>query len=164
VKRASHAILLLSVALLSGCQQRTPTANVGQKPGPAQQIATIASITDLSLHPLRFDGLLVLVRAKLVFGWEGDNFLFEPSVPPDLNMNSRLPASVWFYCKPGQERQVYGAIWRGDRPILGTFTGYFHFVPDQKSRRKDVFDPGPLQLEAIGISDLAPHNPYEYFR
>jgi hypothetical protein len=100
----------------------------------------------------------------LVFGWEGDNFLFDPSAPPDRNMASSLPASVWLYCKAGQERQVYGAIWPGNRPVLGTFTGYFHFVPDQKSRMKEVFDPGPLQLEAIGISDLAPHNPYEYFR
>jgi hypothetical protein len=156
VKRARHAILVLSVALLSGWQQSTPTTNVGPKPALAQQVPTVASITDLSLHPLRFDGRLVLVRARLVFGWEGDNFLFAPSAPPEREMASRLTPSVWFYCKPDHERQVYGAMRLSDRRVLGTFTGYFHFVPDQKSRMKDVFDPGTFQLEAIGVSDLQP--------
>jgi hypothetical protein len=65
---------------------------------------------------------------------------------------------VWLYYKPSQEQEVYGDVW-GDRRVLGTFAGYFHFVPDQKSRMKEVFDSGPLQLEAIGISDLAQPNP-----
>jgi len=61
---------------------------------------------------------------------------------------------VWFYYKPDHERRVWDAIRFGGPPLLGTFTGYFHFVPHQKSRTKDVFDPGPLQLEVKGISDL----------
>jgi hypothetical protein len=154
-----HAIFVLFVALFSGCQQSTPTANVDQKPALAQQIPTVVSIADLSLHPLRFDGRLVLVRARLVLGWEGDNFLYDPLVTLDGNKASALPISVWLYSKPSQEQEVYGAIWPGSRPVLGTFTGYFHFVPDRKSRMKDVFDPGPLQLEAIGIFGLVQQNP-----
>jgi hypothetical protein len=146
------------VALFSGCRQSTPTANVDPEPALAQQIPTVVSIMDLSLHPLRFDGRLVIVRAKLVLGWEGDNFLYDPLVTLDGNRASALPISVWLYCKPGQEQEVYGDVW-GDRRGLGTFTGYFHFVPDQKSRMKDLFDPGPLQLEAIGISGLASQKP-----
>ena len=149
---------MLSVALLSGCRQSTPTATVDPKPALAQQIPTVVTIADLSLHPLRFDGRLVLVRARLVSGWEGDNFLYDPLVTLDGNMASALPVSVWLYCKPGQEQEVYGDVW-GDRRVLGTFTGYFHFVPDRKSPTKEVFDPGPLQLEAIGSSGLAQKNP-----
>jgi hypothetical protein len=153
-----HVIFVLFVALFSGCRQSTPTANVDPKPALEQQLPTVVSITDLSLHPLRFDGRLVIVRARLAFGWEGDNFLYDPLATLDRNMASGLPVSVWLYCKPGQEQEVYGAVWPGNRPELGTFTGYFHFVPDQKSRMKDVFDPGPLQLEAIGISGLVQKN------
>jgi hypothetical protein len=155
---------MLSVAILWGCQQRTPTANVGQKPEPAQQIPTVSSITDLSLYPLRFDGRLVLVRARwYLVGKATISCLILRPLPIAI-WPLVFPASVWLYCKAGQENQIYGAIWPGNRPVLGTFTGYFHFVPDQKSRMKDVFDPGPLQLEAIGVSDLAAHNPCEYFR
>jgi hypothetical protein len=73
-------------------------------------------------------------------------------------MPSHRPPSVWFYCKSDRERQVWGAINFGRPRVLGTFTGYFHFVPDQKSRMKSVFDPGPLQLEVIGVSDLGTQN------
>jgi hypothetical protein len=117
--------------------------------------ATLTSVAELSKAPRKFDGRLVRVRALLEFGWEGDNFLSDPSAPASRNTPSRRPVSVWFYCKPDHERQVFGAISAGDRRVLGTFTGYFHFVPDKKSRTKDVFDPGPLQLEAIGVSDLS---------
>lgn len=94
----------------------------------------------------------MIVRAWLVMGWEGDNFLFDASAPPDRNMPSRVTPSIWLYCKPEHEEQVYGAISR--QRVLGTFTGYFHFVPDQKSRIQSVFDPGPLQLEGIRVTQL----------
>jgi hypothetical protein len=112
-----------------------------------QELPTIDSVAGLSKNPRKFDGHLVQVRAWLTFGWEGDNFLFDSA-------KLRRP-SVWFYCKPDREREVWGTLQFGGAPVLGTFTGYFHFVPDQKSRKKDVFDPGPLQLEVVGVSDLA---------
>ena len=119
-----------------------------------QGLATIASVADLSKNPRKFDGRLVRVRAWLAFGWEGDNFLFDSMEPASRKMPSQRSASVWFYCKPDHERKVWDTIKFGGPPVLGTFTGYFHFVPDQKSRMKDVFDPGPFQLEVIGVSDL----------
>jgi hypothetical protein len=114
-----------------------------------------ASIVELSNNPRKFDGRLVQVRAWLEFGWEGDNFLVDPSASAPPRLNGRRPISVWFYLMPGHERLVDDAMIRahGGR-VLGTFKGYFHFLPDKKSRTKDVFDPGPLQLEATGASDL----------
>jgi hypothetical protein len=141
---------VLSVALLSGCQQSTPNTKTIPKPALAEEIPTAVSITDLSRNPSKFDGRLVLVRARLAFGWEGDNFLFDPSAAVEKEDVSHRSPSVWFYCKPGQ--RICSAISPDNRPVLGTFMGYFHFVPDQKSRMNDVFDPGPLQLEAIGVS------------
>ena len=73
-------------------------------------------------------------------------------------------ASVWFYCKRDRERKVCDTIQFSVSPVLGKFTGYFHFVPDQKSRLKDVFDPGPLQLEVVGVSDLATNTKPNTFR
>jgi hypothetical protein len=122
-----------------------------------QKLPAIGSIADLSRNPRKFDGRLVRVRAWLAFGWEGDNFLSDSSEPASRSMTSHRSASVWFYCKPDHERPVWDTIRFSGRPVLGTFTGYFHFVPDQKSRMKDVFDPGPLQLEVIGVSDLDPN-------
>jgi hypothetical protein len=119
-----------------------------------QELPTAASVTELSKNPRNFNGHLVQVRAWLVFGWEGDNFLFDSQKPAPRKTADFRAASVWFYCKPGDQGKVCDTIQFGVAPILGTFTGYFHFVPDQKSRRKDVFDPGPLQFEVIGISDL----------
>jgi hypothetical protein len=119
-----------------------------------QELPIIVSVAGLSKNPRQFDGRLVRVRAWLAFGWEGDNFLSDSSKPASRNMPSHRPASVWLYCKPDRERQVWGTVGFDGPPVLGTFTGYFHFVPDQKSRMKDVFDPGPLQLEAIEVSDL----------
>ena len=109
------------------------------------------SITDLSRYPQRFDGRLVRVRGRLEFGWEGDNYLFEPSAIRGPDTSSHFP-HVWFYCKSAQEGRVYCPVSRDSDSRLGTFMGYFHFVPDQKSRINDVFDPGPLQLEIIGVS------------
>ena len=122
-----------------------------------QELPAIASLADLSKNPEKFDGRLVQVRAWLAFGWEGDNYLFDSSDPAPRKMPSHPSASVWFYCKPDHERQVWDTVKFGGPPVLGTFTGYFHFVPERKSRLKDVFDPGPLQLEVIRVSDLIPN-------
>jgi hypothetical protein len=120
-----------------------------------QELPTVASVADLSKNPQKFDGRLVQLRAWLAFGWEGDNFLFDSREPRPRKIHSQRSAPVWFYCKPDHERKVWDTIKFGGAPVLGTFTGYFHLVPDQKSRMKDVFDPGPLQLEVIGVSNLA---------
>jgi Ankyrin repeats (3 copies) len=106
-----------------------------------------STITDLSLHAQEFDGQLVRVQAVLFFGWEGDNFLLDPSKPRPVNMPSRDPASVWFYCKPGYDQQVYRAI-GPQRVVSGLFEGYFHFVTKTHTVN-GVFEPGSLQFEAI---------------
>jgi hypothetical protein len=117
-----------------------------------------STITDLSLHPQEFDGRLVRVQAVLVFGWEGDNFLLDPAKPKPLSMPSSDPASVWFYCNPGHDPQVYGAT--GHMGIAyGTFEGYFHFVSKTHVVNR-VFEPGSLQFEAVeaSIPDEQPHS------
>jgi hypothetical protein len=122
----------------------------------AQDLPTLTSITELSKNPRKFDGRLVRVRALLEFGWEGDNFLIDPMPPASPKLPSHKWPHVWLYCKPDHERQIYGAFGVSYGRVLGTFTGYFHLVPDRKSRIKDVFDPGPWQLEAIEASDAVP--------
>ena len=129
-----------------------------------QELPTTASVPELSKNPRKFDGHLVQVRAWLAFGWEGDNFLFDSAKPAPRTTTDFRTASVWFYCKLDRERKVWDKIHSGGPPVLGTFTGYFHFVPDQKSRLKDVFDPGPLQLEVVGVSDLATNAKPNTFR
>ena len=108
------------------------------------------SISDLSDHPTEFDGHLVRIPAVLVFGWEGDNFLVDPSKPGPLSMPSRDPAAVWFYAKPERETRVFDAIGQA-RLVYGWFEGYFHFVPKPQIVNS-VFDPGPLQFEAVEAS------------
>jgi hypothetical protein len=114
----------------------------------AQDRPIDVTISDISLHALRFDGHLVRVRALLAFGWEGDNFLY------DLNPRVAIPRidapSMWFYCRPERERQVYAVIAPQGR-VLATFTGYFHFVP-KTDIKNGAFDPGPLQFEAVRVS------------
>lgn len=150
MQRVRHAILLLSVVLCWGCQWSTPTANVGTLPAVAPPMPTSTTIAFISQHPLMFDGHLVRVRAWLEFGWEGDNFLYEASVRADRNTpGSGVP--IWFYCKPGYEPFVYGAMRPGTRRILATFTGYFHVVPDLKSQLHDVFFSGPFELEGTEV-------------
>lgn len=107
------------------------------------------SITELSEHAKEFDGDLVLVPAVLVFGWEGDNFLLDPSKPAPLDMPSLDPASVWFHSRPDREPRIFGAIGQA-RIVYGTFQGYFHFVAKQQIVNS-VFDPGPLQFEAVEV-------------
>lgn len=153
--RARHAILLISIASFCGCQQGLPTANVSQQPAVAQQSPAFVTVPYLSQHPLIFDGHLVRIRAWLAMGWEGDNFLFDDSALPDRNTLLHGPA-VWVYSKRDLGPLVYGEPPPGSQCVLATFTGYFHFVPDPKSRIHDVFDPGPLQLEIIHVSELDP--------
>jgi hypothetical protein len=129
-----------------------------------QEQPTTTSVLELSKNPRKFDGHLVQVRAWLAFGWEGDNFLFDSAKPAPSKTADFRAASVWFYCKPDRERKVWDTIQFGGPPVLGTFMGYFHFIPDRKSRIKDVFDPGPLQLEVVGVSDLAINAKPDTFR
>lgn len=155
MKRARRAILALYFASLSGCGPNAPTAELVPTPAAAQKSPTVASVAELSTYPLKFDGRLVVVRARLAFGWEGDNFLFDPSASTEASMASPTQASVWLYCKPGNNCQPDRAVKGSDRSILGTYVGYFHFVPDYKARRQEIFDPGPFQLEGIGAFDVA---------
>jgi len=148
----------LTVCLVVFC-----VASTGQGP------PTTVSVPELSKNPRKFDGHLVQVRAWLALGWEGDNFLFDSAKPAPHNTGDFRAPSVWFYCKPDDyrdrtplrtlgdlERKGCDTIKTDAPPILGTFTGYFHFVTNQKSRMKDVFDAGPFQLEVIGVSGLVP--------
>jgi hypothetical protein len=118
----------------------------------AQHSPIDVTLEDLSLHPRKFDGHLVRVRALLVFGWEGDNFLIDPSKPAPTGFPSRSPASVWFHCKPEREQQIYGPIKPHERGrVLGSYTGYFHFVRKPQIVN-GVFNPGSLQLDAVEVS------------
>jgi hypothetical protein len=118
-------------------------------PCVAQQVPTDVSISNLSLHPGKFDARLVRVRAFLIEGWEGDNFLIDPLKPRPKNMPSRNPPSIWLY----DLTAVKAAC--GPQTVC-LFTGRFHFVPDKKSRIQAAFDPGPLQLEAVSTSVWTP--------
>jgi hypothetical protein len=112
--------------------------------------STEVTVSDLSRHAQEFDGQFVQIQAVLVFGWEGDNFLLDPSRPRPVSMPSRDPASVWFYCKPGHEQEVYGRIGH-ERVVYGSFGGYFHFA-SKTHIVNGVFEPGPLQFEAVEVS------------
>jgi hypothetical protein len=102
----------------------------------------------------KVDGLLVRVRARAVVGWEGDDFLYDPTEQAGGKAPGRAGA-VWFYCNAENGRLVYAAIDRRNSFTTATFTGYFHFVPDPKNRGKHMFDPGRLQVEVVGVSDVA---------
>jgi hypothetical protein len=113
------------------------------------------AVRDLSQTPRKFDGLLVRLRARAVVGWEGDDFLYDPTEQAGGNKAPGRAGAVWFYCNAENGRQVYAAINRRNSFTTATFTGYFHFLPDPKNRGKHMFDPGRLQLEVVGISDVA---------
>src|SRR5215469_14459334 len=108
-----------------------------------------ATVTDLSRRPQEFDGRLVRIQAVLLPGWEGDNFLVDPSKPSPLSMPSRDPASIWLYCETAREGMCYKATSSG--LVYGTFEGYFHFVPVTRIVN-GVFEPGQLQFEAVAAT------------
>ena len=128
---------------------------------PAQNAPITVTIASLSLHPREMDGKLVRVRARYEAGWEGDSFLVDP---PDAVIRKGAPstsgARLWIYCDPRNERNVCGPVFeasafRSNKGALGTFTGYFHFVPDEKSQlKKGVFQAGPFRFSAVSVSDL----------
>ncbi len=105
------------------------------------------TIYDLGANPQQFDGHHVRDRALLAYGWEGDNFLSDPT---PRNLPSGSPAYLWFYCRPEREQQVYGQLNPKGRSIQAWFTGYFHFV--STPQKNGMFDPGHLQFEATEIS------------
>ena len=87
--------------------------------------------------------------------WEGDNFLYDQPGAVIPRQHTDTAARLWFYCDSKHEQNVCGMIKYGFGPVLGTFTGYFHFVPDKKSRiGTRMFDPGPWQFSAIAVSDV----------
>jgi uncharacterized protein len=132
-----HLLIFASVlALLSReplqCQQwssKSPTA---------------VTVSDLGLHPQKFDGHLVRVQAWLVSGWEGDRFLSDPE---PQNIHDGSPAYVWLYCSLERAQEVCDSI--GHRvSVYGWFTGYFHFV-----RKPHIVNyPADLQFEATEVS------------
>lgn len=127
---------------------------------PAQDVPTSVTIAYLSLHSGGMDGKLVRVRARVEVGWEGDNFLVDPSgAVVQKGRSPNEPPKLRIFCDPRYERQVCAPAFdasalKGRHGAVGTFTGYFHFVPDKKSRPKGMLDPGPLQFSAISVSDL----------
>ena len=142
---ATISILLCSITLAQNTPSRTSPRLLSARP-------TIVSIAYLSTHPREMDGQLVSVRAWLQFGWEGDNFMWdEPRVAASTASDAR--PSLWFHVDPAYERRVFGVL-PSNLPVVGTFTGFFHFVPDKKSRTNEMFDPGPLQFSVITVSDL----------
>ncbi len=85
-------------------------------------------------------------------GWEGDNYLFDPLRHRGNTFADDEPR-IWFYCRPGNEKFVYGSASFGSSNMAGNFIGYFHFVPNSEGRANAMFDPGPLQLEVIGATE-----------
>lgn len=114
---------------------------------PAADRTVETSVTGLSEHAKSLDGHLVRFPAVLVMGWEGDNFLVDPSKPRPLEMPSRDPASIWFYTKRGNEQRVFGAIGKA-RVVYGLFEGYFHLVANPPMVNRVVYL-GSLQFEAV---------------
>jgi hypothetical protein len=126
-----HLFVLASVfVLFSGDRLRCQEHTTGS---PIE-----VTISDLALHPDRFDGKLVRVRAILVFGWEGDNFMSDPN---PQNLPSGEPAYVWLHGKTGAVRS------QSRSSEQGCFAGYFHYVPKARANN-GMFDPGPFQFDA----------------
>jgi len=144
MKRACERLLTLFVCGILCCSLSA-----------AQTKPLDVAVSDLSQTPRKFDGVLVRVRARAVVGWEGDDFLYDPTEQAGGNKAPSRAGAVWFYCNAENGRHVYAAIDRRNSFTTATFTGYFHFVPDAKNRGKHMFDPGRLQLEVVGVSDVA---------
>lgn len=128
------------------------TSAVGQSP-------RIVSITEIARGPGKFEGSLVTIKGCLVFGWEGDDFLFDCTAISGDGLPKPGKPRVWLYAELQNQRRVFGALERAGRPVSGEFTGYFHFVPSKESRLRDVFDPGPYQLQAIWAVELPQEKP-----
>lgn len=122
------------------------------------------TVSELAIHPLKYDGKFVCVNALAVNGWEGDNFLLDPLKPFPLEIPSQQdPPSVWFYTK--QLRSVLtNQPLRSDEAVqertsdCDDVEGYFHFVA--RPQMVGVFYPGSLQLECVGncFSHPQPHS------
>lgn len=126
---------------------------------PSAEHPVKVTVSELATHPQKYDGKLVCVQAVLLSGWEGDNFLVDPSKPVPLYMPSRDdPASVWIYWRPKHEPRVNAAIDQRTSDCRA-FEGYFHFV-DKPQIVNGVFDPGSLQFEAVesSVPDPQPHS------
>ena len=149
----SASLLLVFSSKPSRCKE--PTADPPVK----------VTVSELAIHPQRYDGKVVCVNAVAVYGWEGDNFLIDPSKPVPLDIPSRQdPASIWFYPKQLHSMLAHPPP-RVDEAIEDRrsdcldFVGYFHFV--DKPQMVGVFYPGSLQLECLGscpITDPQPHS------
>jgi Ankyrin repeats (3 copies) len=149
----SVALLLVVSSKPSHCEQ------------PNAEHTVKVTVSELAMHPREYDGQLVCVNAVAVYGWEGDNFLIDPSKPAPLEIPSRQdPASVWFYSKQvysmltHQPQKAADAI-EGRKSDCHDFEGYFHFL--DKPQMMGVFYPGSLQLECLGScssSDPQPHS------
>ena len=131
----------------------------------AQQLSgKDVTVRGLATHPQVFDGQLIKVKGLITFGWEGDNFLLDLPNSQNANLKRQFESKprLWFYGNEGEINkawEAYQKLWsKGSGFASGTFTGYFHFVPSAKGRMKDVFDPGPFQLEVVTVSDIGVHN------
>jgi hypothetical protein len=112
--------------------------------------AADVTVHELSRQSQVYDGHLVRVRAVAVLGWEGDNFLSDPSP------QSAAPPYVWIHWNTDR---VYEQIKSAGRTsVYGWFTGIFHFVP-KPHVINGAFYPGPLQLEAVEASVAIPQPP-----
>src|ERR1700687_2373884 len=144
MKRAGERLLTLFVCGILCCSlSSAQTKRIG------------VAVRDLSQTPRKFDGLLVRVRARAVVGREGDDFPYDPTEQAGGNKAPGRAGAVWFYCNAENGRQVYAAIDRRNSFTTETFTGSFHVVAEPKNRGKHMFAPGRLQLEVVGVSDVA---------
>jgi hypothetical protein len=71
------------------------------------------TVAYLSQHQRDMDGRLVRVRARVLVGWEGDNFLVDPTESVvQKGRSTNESEMLWISCEPG----------------------YFHFVLNEKLR------------------------------
>lgn len=105
------------------------------------------TVADLARDPAKFDGRFIRVDALLVYGFEGDDFLSDPTAD-----SAQLSPRLFLYCKRENDKYIADAF-KFDS-ARARFAGIFHFVPNHRANA--MFDPGPLQLEAIGVLDARP--------
>jgi hypothetical protein len=96
------------------------------------------AVRDLSQTPRKFDGLLVRVRARAVVGWEGDDFLYDPTEQAGGNKAPGRAGAVWFYCNAENGRQVYAAIDRRNSFTTATSRIFSFRARSQKSGKAHV--------------------------